>query len=231
MLIPTQQTYDELQQAYVFLNTELFGSVLPPCLITLQRKRHTAGYFVSKRFVNRSGEFSDEIAINPAYFATTPIKETLSTIAHEMVHLWQHHFGNAGRGRYHNKEWAEKMISIGLHPSDTGEPGGRVTGDLMSDYIIGGGRFDSVCDKLLSQDYIISWLDRLTNTDKSRLETDQINELVELGVKIDLDDSPPKSNRVKYSHICLNKKAVNVWGKPGLNLSCLDCGSIFMALD
>ena len=52
-----------------------------------------------------------------------------------MVHLWQHHRGTPGRGRYHNQEWAEKMIEIGLMPTDTGKPGGRITGDHMADPI------------------------------------------------------------------------------------------------
>ncbi len=55
----------------------------------------------------------------------------LATLAHEMVHLWQHHFGKPGRGRYHNKEWAEKMKSIGLQPTTTGKDDGAETGDVM----------------------------------------------------------------------------------------------------
>jgi hypothetical protein len=49
----------------------------------------------------------------------------LSTLVHEQAHLWQHHFGKPGRGRYHNREWAAKMVEIGLIPSATGEPGGK----------------------------------------------------------------------------------------------------------
>jgi len=30
-----------------------------------------------------------------------------------MVHDWQKEFGKPGRGRYHNREWAEKMKEIG----------------------------------------------------------------------------------------------------------------------
>lgn len=39
MIIPTQETYDELQRAYEFFNQRLFESALPPCLITLQREK------------------------------------------------------------------------------------------------------------------------------------------------------------------------------------------------
>ena len=62
---PTRQTYDELQQAYDFFNERLFSGRLPPCLITLQREKHTYGYFSSKRFVGRAaGDTTDELAMN-----------------------------------------------------------------------------------------------------------------------------------------------------------------------
>ena len=59
---------------------------------------------------------TDEIALNPAHFASRPTAGTLSTLAHEMAHLWQHHFGTPSRTGYHNKEWAAKMREIGLIP-------------------------------------------------------------------------------------------------------------------
>jgi len=42
---PTEEAYTELQKAYDFFNHALFGNKLPPCLITLQRKARTYGYF------------------------------------------------------------------------------------------------------------------------------------------------------------------------------------------
>jgi hypothetical protein len=32
------------------------------------------------------------------------------------------------RRNYHNKEWAAKMIALGLMPSSTGMVGGKITG-------------------------------------------------------------------------------------------------------
>ncbi len=74
---------------------------------------------------------TDEIALNPRYFHDRPVTEVLSTLAHEMVHLWQHHYGKPGRGRYHNRQWAERMKAIGLQPSSTGKEGGQETGDAV----------------------------------------------------------------------------------------------------
>ena len=48
------------------------------------------GYFASRRFKTRNGDaFIDEIALNPTYFAERTTKEILSTLAHEMVHVWE----------------------------------------------------------------------------------------------------------------------------------------------
>ncbi|MEY2152325.1 SprT-like domain-containing protein [Rhodanobacter sp. 115] len=152
--------YPELQHAYDFFNQRLFAGMLPPCLITLNRSKDTFGYFSPGRFVRFDGQLTHEIALNPAYFAARPLKETLSTLVHEQVHLWQETFGSPGRGRYHNAEWASMCEAAGLMPSDTGAPGGRRVGDRVSHYIIDGGPFDRAADALLTDHYRLSWIDR-----------------------------------------------------------------------
>ncbi|WP_162721499.1 SprT-like domain-containing protein, partial [Escherichia coli] len=82
-------------------------------LLHLQREKQTYGYFSPERFVNSQGTRTDEIAMNPAYFAVCPPEEIMQTLCHEMCHLWQHHFGKPGRRGYHNKEWADFMEAIG----------------------------------------------------------------------------------------------------------------------
>src|SRR5262249_52169765 len=54
------------------------------------------------------------------------------------------------------REWASKMKQVGLMPSDTGQPGGKPTGQNMSHYIVNGGRFDHLCRKLLKEQ-MVSW--------------------------------------------------------------------------
>lgn len=158
---PTTEAYGELQTAHEHFNQRLFAGKLPSCLITLQREKRTYGYFSAKRFVHRSDKVTiDEIAINPSYFAVIPLVEVMQTLVHEMVHAWQHHFGKPVRRCYHNREWADKMESIGLMPSSTGKPGGARTGERMSDYPIKGGAFLRATEELLDQAFRISWLDR-----------------------------------------------------------------------
>ena len=100
------------------------------------------GYFWGQRFATRDGvEIYDEIALNPRHFKNRTTEQTLSTLVHEMVHLWQHHFGKPSRSAYHNRQWAAMMKEVDLFPSTTGEPGGRQTGQTCSHYIIPSGTF------------------------------------------------------------------------------------------
>jgi predicted SprT family Zn-dependent metalloprotease len=226
---PTTETYNGLQVAYDFFNQRIFDAALPHCLMTLQRHRRTYAYYSPKRFVRRSGEQTDEIALNPAYFATRSIEEVLASLAHEMVHMWQEEFGKPGRGRYHNKEWAEKMESIGLMPSSTGKPGGKRVGDKVHHFIIEGGRFDLVCKRLLEQRQVVEWLDRLAEPAPYSGKAGEADpDLKELGIELtSTQKTTDKSNRQKYSHRCTTGKPINVWGKPDLSLFCGNCGEAF----
>ena len=238
---PTDTAYSELRVAFDAFNKGLFDGRLPPCLLTLQREKRTYGYFSSKRFGARDGLTTDEIAVNPEYFAVVPLVETLQTIAHEMVHLWQAHFGTPGRGRYHNAEWADKMESIGLMPSSTGQPGGRRVGDMMADYVIPGGRFERVVAELLrSKSFAITWYDRFTPPAPLHpvaspqalpgLKPEAFAIAAQAGVqvvpKLPAPHSHDRSNRVKYS---CPSCGLNLWGKPGIRVACVLCGVEFEA--
>ena len=254
-LAPTQETYNELQMAYDHFNERLFEGQLPSCLITLQWKKRTFGYFSAARFASLDGSTTDEIAMNPTYFAVVPIIETLQTQVHEMTHLWQHHFGKPGRGRYHNEEWARKMESIGLMPSSTGQPGGARTGDCMADYAVASGRFLTACQELLTAKFQLSWYDRFPSVDHVLAgQASMANHIQGIeGSKPPMVSMPAlaealkpagqafatatddegaliapanKSNRVKYS--CTGcKDSISVWGKPGIKLICGECRKSF----
>ena len=162
---PTTKTYTSLTTAYDFLNRELFGGSLPPCLITMQRHTGAYGYFSGDRFANTSNpkEITDEIALNPNHFATRKATEVLSTLAHEMCHLWQHHFGKHPRGGYHDRQWAAKMHEIGLLPTDTDKLGGKETGQKVTHVIEENGRFACAVAKLLAEHPAILYSDRSEN--------------------------------------------------------------------
>lgn len=236
---PTEEAYSELQRAYDHFNVELFGGVLPPCLITLQRKTGMLGYFSQARFVHRAGRKTDEIAMNPSYFATTSIEDVLSTLAHEMVHLWQFHKGKPGRRGYHNREWGQKMKAIGLQPSSSGLPGGSETGERMDHFIIPGGLFIVSAKKLLASSFELSWLDRYPTAARSAggggggisvaegvpmlpvaTSPSPLEAAEDLDVVLGAGESPDRSNRRKYR---CGGCGVNAWAKPGVRLVCAEC--------
>ena len=156
------RSHAQLDDAFEFFNRELFGGKLPPCLITFERQGRALGYFCPSRFVNidDASEVVDEIALNPIHFARRLTPDVLSTLVHEMAHLWQHHFDRPGRRGYHNRRWAFKMIDLGLVPSSTGEPGGKPTGDHVSHFIRENGPFDRACKLYLSATQTTLFQDR-----------------------------------------------------------------------
>lgn len=208
---PTGETYGALQKAYEHFNAQLFEGSLPDCLLTLQRKgRRVMGFFCGNRFEhNESRALTDEIALNPQHFAATAVESTLATLVHEMVHLWQEHFGaKKPKSRWHNKEWAGKMKAIGLHPSDTGAPGGREVGQSMTHYVIEGGSFAQACRALLTDGFRLSWAEA-----QGAVEG-------EGGGEGDGEQEVDRSNRARFD--CPGCKA-KAWGKPELKLVCGTC--------
>ena len=206
---PTRSTYDGLNAAYEFFNRELFGGKLPACLITMQRHKGAYGYFSGDRFasIGDPEDITDEIALNPSHFANRPATATLSTLAHEQAHLWQHHFGTPSRSGYHNKEWAAKMREIGLIPTDSGEAGGKETGQKMTHIIEPGGRFEKACAAFLAKHPATLYHDRAGDGEARKKKA---------------------ASKTKFS--CLTCGS-NAWAKPNTNLVCGDCSEPMEAED
>lgn len=163
MIKPSIIAYKELQQAYDFFNQNLFNNELPNLLITLQRGKYTFGYFSPERFTGKST--ISELALNPDYFGERSLADTLSTLAHEMCHVWQHYAPvKKCRGGYHDRVWGHKMESIGLMPSNTGLQGGKKTGQQMTHYIMKDGLFQHVVYNLLKSGFEISWYDKYSES-------------------------------------------------------------------
>jgi SprT-like family len=205
---PTAEAYGELQDAYDYYNQRLFDDQLPPCLITFQRhSKRTLGYFSHQRFrpLRDGRKAIDEIAMNPMYFDRTTVSDVLSTLVHEMVHLWQARFGTPSRSAYHNKQWGKKMESIGLMPSNTGKPGGRKTGQQMTHYPIACGRFENVTGTLIANGLGLSWADAVA--------------------LLPVDGANPSKSGKRVTYRCPSC-AANAWGKYGLKLICGHCAKV-----
>ena len=199
------KTYKDLEAAYKHFNARLFGNELPACLITVQRQRKSLGYFSGARFTrtDQAGDITDEIALNPEHFSTQTPEDMLSTLVHEMVHLWQHHFGKPSRWVAHNREWAKKMRAVGLISSDTGKPAGKETGRYVSHYIEEGGPFAHACAAFLSRHTLTLYHDRAAD-DEGRKAARRIK----------------NASKTKFS---CKRCGANAWGKPDLRLICGAC--------
>jgi hypothetical protein len=129
-----------------------------------------------------------------------------------MVHLWQHHFGTPTRRGYHNREWAHRMDGIGLCPSDTGQPGGKRTGQIMSHFIVEGGPFHQAYTTLLEQGFVLSWQQGFDTFLPGKASQ---------GQRAGAGTEPSKSGvRVKYT--CPTCK-LNAWAKANVRLLCGAC--------
>lgn len=211
----SKEQYDLLDAAYREFNKHLFGNQLPDVMIVLHRKgKRTNGYFHAERFFDRQAAMRDskkkkknvptydELSLNPDSFVGRTDTAILSTLAHEMCHVWQYRCTDKfPRNGYHDKKWGAKMKEIGLYPSNTGAEGGKETGQQMTHYIIKGGTFERYALKFLK------------------------------GRSIKLSSFPLPSmsgqsnkNKVKYS--CPSCES-NIWGKPGLNVRCGECDEQF----
>ena len=197
---PTTHTAAILQEAFDSANKALFQDTLPACMILVHRKGKAHGYFWAQQFQRiGSDDVIDEIALNPDSMSRNP-RIVLSTLVHEMVHLWQFTWGKPSRRSYHNKEWANKMDDIGLAPSDTGKPGGKRTGQNMTHYIEAGGRYDLWVTDFLTEERQFSWATSPAMKGKTS-----------------------KKAKSKIAYTCGAHKA---WGKPGLAIFCKDCEKV-----
>jgi SprT-like family len=196
---PTKSTYFSLVQSYDFLNNRLFAGRLPHCLVTLQRKANCNGYFAGDRFATRDGaHFTDEIALNPSTFKERSVESILSTLAHEMVHLEQHHFGKPGKGGYHNKEWGDWMKRIGLKPVSIDQPG-KETGAKVTHEIIDGGMFYHACADLVTRGITIGYVEAWS----------------EGGAAV-------ARRKLKVKYTC-QECGTNCWAKPDAHFICGEC--------
>lgn len=194
---PTAVQFAAYRAQYDYFNRALFGGELSPVLLNFSRaSAKTLGFFAPKRW--GKGEASThEISLSPSWLALRSPKETASTLVHEMAHAWQAEHGKPGRGGYHNQEWADKMLELGLHPTSTGEVGGPMTGDSMTHVIVKGGAFDRAFDKMPTTSHL-PW----SSFDRAR------------------ESKPRKKSKIKYTcPTC----AANAWAKLASNLMCGDC--------
>jgi len=198
----TNEQYQTFDSLFDYYNRELFGGELPDCMIVTVRYKNHTGFFKPGKWKNKLTEvepFIHEINLNPAYFDMEDVK-CHAVLVHEMVHLWQYDHGKPTRRNYHNREWSQRAEKAGLMPSSTGRPGGKKTGELMSQYVISDGLFIDAFNRLIDRQYKY-----MPSTFPGR------------------DKAAKTGSRIKYTCPCKS----NVWGKSGLSITCNVCNQCF----
>lgn len=204
----TTEQFKAVQAAFDYFNAVLFNNELPQVMLNFSRHNKAFGFFAPCQWFDAENDDSQrhEISLNPDYLNERTLKQSYSTLVHEMCHLQQQEDGTAPRRCYHNKDFAAKMERVGLMTSSTGEEGGKRTGQHMTHYIIGGGAFDKAFDAM----------------DKALYLPFMCRGLL----------SPAAKKKVKknssVSYVCPVCGA-SVRGKEGLKIACIDCEVIMQA--
>ncbi len=134
------------------------------------------------------------------------------------------------------------MESLGLMPSSTGEPGGKRTGQYMGEYVIPGGIFEKEARELI-QTFDLGWLDlvqysslrengaadyslSVENLTPDKILTCPVSLLYPEASFVESQQGSKRSeSKLKYTCSCKN----NIWGKPGLSITCNTCNGVFVA--
>jgi hypothetical protein len=219
MVNPAQHAYSDLLKAYDFFNKKLFESLLPPIIFTFQRHNGYIAEARLRRWVNGQDVVYDEISINPEYLAKYPLVEIFQSLVFEMATVWQAHYGNPGVAGLVNKEKVLMLERIGLIPSSTGTPSGKKSGHHKNSFVLYDGPFLIVCRELVRDGFKFHLTDRYPRfrPDKPILTYDSNGKPVPITAQCE-----PISDLSEIKYTCYECGA-EVYGKPELNIICIDC--------
>lgn len=225
---PTGLAYAGLEAAHKFFNSELFAGVLGAVQISTQRHPKSLGYFSPKRmklaFSEDETKVFHEIAINPMHVEERSVELVLSTLVHEMCHQWQEEKGKSPTRCYHDRQWANKMLEVGLHPSHNGMPGGKEVGPKMTHYIVEDGRFARACAKFLLEHGDVPLVQ-----DRARMILSGKSGGSKAGDDDEGEKEKPKSKgRASFQCPGCELKAM---AKPSARLRCEDCDMLLVDKD
>ncbi len=108
-----------LQAAFNAINRDFYNNELEKVIITVKegRKEGTLGTFCTAKEWVQNGKERHEINISANYIGSRTVEQTIVTLMHEMVHLYnfQNEIKDTSRGGvYHNKKFKETAEAHGL---------------------------------------------------------------------------------------------------------------------
>jgi hypothetical protein len=212
---PTAEQFSAYRAMFDHFNRELFAGELPPVILNFSRHAGALGFFAPERWKHLSaGAVVHEISLNPSYLGTRPARETASTLVHEMCHLWQQAFGTPPRRGYHDREWSEKMVSVGLQPVCPKTGKDKMSAPALTHRIIEGGPFARAFDTLPAE-ALLPWTCAEARVSSGGTSSGGASG----GAGAEGGSAPRTRNKVKYT---CPECGCNAWGKPGLRIACVD---------
>ena len=161
------------------------------------------------------------LCINPS-FLSRGLEYLLSTLTHELCHVYESEYIHIARGGYHDKQWHDLMISCGLQPRYQ-----NASRTAVDETIIEGGIFTDFVKYFIGK-YGDKYFNLATYTPK----LDDDGNPAPAPIVPPADDGRPRAdnygkpikvyNRNKIKYTCCGCGA-KVWGKPNLHIFCGDC--------
>ena len=122
-LVKTSAVAAYLERIYRCLNRDFFGGELETPVITIMSTPRAYGHVTCSKVWKSKNNNSYELNID-AGTLSRPIEDVISTVMHEMVHIYNlmHGIQDTSRGNtYHNRKFKDKAESVGLiighHPT------------------------------------------------------------------------------------------------------------------
>ncbi len=152
--IKTSRTVGYLEKIFRQLNTDFFCNELDVPVITIQNTPRVYGHVTCARVWRCKDTDCFELNIG-AGTLSRPIENVVSTMLHEMVHIYNlmHGIQDCSRGNtYHNKRFKEKAESVGLVIAYDPRIGWSLTSpsERLIDYVIDQGWSDILMNRGVS---------------------------------------------------------------------------------
>lgn len=115
--IKTSRTAGYLEKIFRALNQQYFSGELEEPIITIQSTKGAYGHVTVSKTWRKKDEWRHELNLG-AETLDRPIEDVVSTILHEMVHLYNlaHEVQDCSRGNtYHNRKFRDEAERRGLH--------------------------------------------------------------------------------------------------------------------
>jgi hypothetical protein len=105
----------ELKRAFAFFNARYWDACLPPPVFAFFAQPPNGrrlGHFLADAWEAPDGSRHDEVVFYADLALESGMQAVVETLLHELVHVWQHHFGVPGR--IHNAQWHAEAQRVGL---------------------------------------------------------------------------------------------------------------------